>query len=110
MHFLSSEYLITGNFRERIICENYAPFVYRKSCGLISERTYFKSYIVINFPNFTITPTVTEQEIGYVSPFYKWNAIYTWTQRKFYKLKTNSRNKVTETRENIYITLAKNRV
>ena len=41
------------------------------------------------FPNFTTTPiTKTEQEIGYVSPFNKCNAIHTQTQQHFWKLKT----------------------
>ena len=39
-----------------------------------------------NFPNFTIIPiTKTEDEIGFVSPFYKCNVIYTLTQHYFWK-------------------------
>ena len=43
---------------------------------------YLKSHIFDemhnNFPNFTISPmTKTVQEIGFVSPFYKYNVIYT---------------------------------
>ena len=46
---------------------------------------YSKSYILDeihnNFPNLTITPIIkTEQEIGFVSPFYKCNIIYTQAQ------------------------------
>ena len=40
-----------------------------------------KCYIHNNFPNFTIIPiTETEEEIGFVSPFFKYNVIYVLTQ------------------------------
>ena len=55
-----------------------------------------------------------EQEIGYVSPFHKFSAIHTLTQRYFWKIKTSFQHKVTEMQQNclniIYIGLLKNKV
>ena len=52
----------------------------------MERRAYLKSYIFdeihSNVPNFTIKPkTKKEQEIGFLSPFSKYNFIYTLTQR-----------------------------
>ena len=57
----------------------------REGGGGISNHIFFDE-ISNNFPNLSSTPiNKTEQEIVFVSPFYKCNVIYTLTQHYFWK-------------------------
>ena len=64
-------YLISGPKREGLVREGWGAY----------SKWYIFDEVHNNFPNFTITPiTKTEQETGFVSPFYKWNVIYILNQ------------------------------